>query len=375
MRKSLLVIALSARPFVVAAKQAGYVVTVIDAFADQPTLALAEAAFVVDYDDCGFNAATLLQTIRQLEASQYLGFVYGSGFEAQPALLQAVAKTIPLLGNNAATVAAVKTFDGFFSVLKKQHILYPEVLNVLPRDVESTLYLTKFMGGCGGTHITTASAATDVEQTKHYYQRFIDGDTVSLLFVANRQQIAVVGFNAQWLNPTARLPFRYGGAVNHIALPIAIQQQLENAATLLTTAFGLVGLNSLDAVVKDGLVYVLEINPRLSATVGLYDNNLMKAHITACVEGSLPVRCKNSVNQRANAHAILYAVSDINIAASFTWPSWAVDTPQLALPENTRHFLAGAPICTVLACAENTAAAKQLAHARITILQQLLPLS
>ena len=69
-----------------AAVQAGYRVTAIDGFADRQTFEIAHTTIAVAYDDRGFNAEALMRVVTQLDASQYLGFVYGSGFEAQPNL-------------------------------------------------------------------------------------------------------------------------------------------------------------------------------------------------------------------------------------------------------------------------------------------------
>ena len=68
----------------VAARRAGYMVSAVDAFADKQTLALADKVIVVDYDEHGFNAAAMLNAVHALNVKQYVGFIYGSGFEAQP---------------------------------------------------------------------------------------------------------------------------------------------------------------------------------------------------------------------------------------------------------------------------------------------------
>jgi uncharacterized protein len=361
---------------VVAATRVGYAVTAIDAFADKQTVDLAEATIVVKYDSYGFDADALLAAIGKLDARQYLGFVYGSGFEAQPALLQKVAEIIPLIGNSAATVCAVKAPDGFFAVLEKCNIRYPKVYEVLPANSDSAVYLRKLVGGCGGTHISIADANRALQFDNHYYQQWIDGRSVSMLFVANAHRIEVVGFNEQWLSPTEKLPFRYGGAVGNIELPQLIQQQLIAAAEKLTIEFGLIGLNSLDVVVSGNVAYVLEINPRLSATFDLYDNNLMDVHIKACLEGTLPpcenIQHSNEVNRRSNAHAIVYAATGLVVSTTFEWPSWAVDTFQSDRQQKTINILVGEPVCTVLSSADNANEAKRLAHTRVEKVQQLL---
>lgn len=358
-----------------AAARAGYAVTAIDAFADLQTVQVAETAIVVNCGQYGFEAEALLAAIAKLDASQYLGFVYGSGFEAQSDLLGKVAAFIPLIGNSPQVVAKVKASTSFFAALEKCNIPYPKVYEALPIDIDTSVYLKKHAGGCGGTHIRVAQAFDSAElfnqyDQQYYYQQWIKGRSVSLLFASNAHSIQVIGFNEQWLNPTEVLPFRYGGAVSNITLPQDIQQQLITAAEKLSVEFGLLGLNSLDAIVSDGLVYVLEINPRLSATFDLYDDSdLMDLHIQASQVAKLQL-CQRS--QSAKAHAIMYANSVIVIPSDFAWPAWVVDIPQPALQQQEMIFLAGEPICTVLAKAENADTAKQLVQERLVKIEQLL---
>ena len=360
----------------VAATRVGYAVTAIDAFADKQTVELAEATIVVKYDSDGFDADALLAAIGKLDARQYLGFVYGSGFEAQPALLRKVAEIIPLIGNSAATVSAVKAPDVFFAVLENCNIRYPELYDTLPANFESAAYLRKLVGGCGGTHISIADANCVLQSGNYYYQQLIDGRSVSMLFVANAHHIEVIGFNEQWLSPTEKLPFRYGGAVGNVALSQRTQQQLIEAAEKLTIEFGLIGLNSLDVVVSGNVAYVLEINSRLSATFGLYEDNLIDIHIKACLEGALPkrehIQQANEANLRSNAHAIVYAATGLEVSTTFEWPDWVVDTFQSVKQQKTINILVGEPVCTVLSSADNANEAKRLAHTRVEKVQQLL---
>jgi len=379
----LLTIAISARPFVVAATQAGYVVTAIDAFADRQTVELAETTIVVNYDRFGFNADELLSVIDQLDASQYLGFVYGSGFEAQPELLKEIANIIPLIGNSAAIVQAVKNTSIFFPALNFHKIAYPKICNTLPVDF-SACYLKKFAGGCGGTHIKIVNDDNDVLGNNYYYQEQVDGRSISLLFVANSRHVELIGFNEQWLSPCVTAPFRYGGAVSKIALSSAIQHQVIYAAEALTREFGLLGINSLDVIVRDDIAYILEINPRLSATFDLYsanlyqsvDDNIVNMHLKTSLEAdAFPL---NSVekpiqyNMQSTAHAVVYALESTVIGALFEWPSWAVDIPYYAEQYEEKIIFAGEPICSVFAQAEDSAIAKKLVQARVELIKNLL---
>lgn len=363
-KAAILIIALSTRPFVVAAKKVGYTVTAIDGFSDAQTQALADKTITVDFDEHGFNAPQLLKVINSLDTSAYSGFVYGSGFDAQPELIQKVAERIPLVGNSAGTVRAVKTCASFFDALLALNIPYPPIFKALPEIDTENIYLKKYTGGCGGTHISIASHQ-DQLNTNQCFQQYIKGRSVSLLFLAHGDAVEVIGFNEQWVDASTELPFRYGGAVSNVDLVQDMQQQLIDAAEKLTTKFGLLGLNSLDAMIKNNIVYVLEINPRLSATFDLYDADLFSRHLHATQQQSVN---KQKVNQGkiAKAHAIVYAREDTIIEPSFDWPEWVTDIPAVQYEGMTIE--SGQPICTVLASAQDAETAKQLVLARVKIL-------
>lgn len=370
---------MSARPFAVIAAKAGYAITVIDAFADRQTVELAEQAVVVKYGRYGFDADALLGALQKLDLSQFLACIYGSGFEAQPNLLEKIVKHVPVIGNTTETVAILKKIPDFFSVLAQLNIKHPPWFKSLSVNHDANTYLRKFAGGSGGTHITRATSHESALLDNEYYQQWLSGRSVSLLFVANGVQVQVVGFNELWLNPCEEMPFRYGGAVSNVALTQGVRAQLIDAAEKLTLALGLLGLNSLDAIVQDEMVYVLEVNPRLSATVDLYDNarqNLLDHHVQVCLvpfkhsETRLEAGLQGLLTQQAKAHAIVYAPADIEIAPTLDWPDWVVDTP--CAPMRATRILAQAPVCTVIAYADNAETAKALVTARIEIVQNML---
>lgn len=352
------------------AKAAGYRVTAIDGFSDKETMALADTSITIGYDQQGFYAEQLLAAVSALDTSQYLGIVYGSGFEAQPMLLDQIELMLPIIGNSAETVSSVKTASTFFANLQKLNIPFPKIVE--PWLVEpGEIFLRKFGAGCGGTHISLVAEVAQAQAPNYYYQQYIKGRNVSLLFLAYGDRVEVIGFNEQWVNASSDFPFRYGGAVSGTLLPPFVQEKLITAAQKLTLTFGLLGLNSLDAIVTSTEVYVLEINPRLTATVGLYtEAKLLQRHLQACFGDSSSVTISSNV---FTAHALVYAVSDIKILDVFEWPSWAVDRPNTM--KQFISFKADDPVCTVVGEAEDAESAKQLVYTRVKMMQQLLEVS
>jgi predicted ATP-grasp superfamily ATP-dependent carboligase len=385
--KTLLVIALCSRPFVTAAHSAGFNVAAIDGFADRETRALAQQVSVVAFNERGFAADALMTAVHMLDPADYMGFIYGAGFEAQPELLQAIAKIIPLIGNDPAAISRLKSVQ-FFSTLTDLDIPHPRTFlqsekeNVTSRHLNPPIaqkIVRKLIGGSGGTHIQYDDLPSSGQVSdEHYHQELIAGTPVSLLFIAHERRIEIIGFNEQWLSPSVAMPFRYGGAVNHIALSAAVKQQLIRAAAQLTIEYDLKGLNSLDAILRQEKacmqeqVYVLELNPRLSASFDLYSDKVthLMRHIDACQYVSLQVL--SEVEEPVNrAHAIVYAATGIFIPEDFDWPEWATDTPS-QLNGNRFYIAADAPICTVLALSNSSHEAKRLAISRVKMMHELL---
>lgn len=367
------------------------------------TAVLAEKSVAVAYGRHGFDAEALMAVVDDLDLSRYIGFAYGSGFEGQPQLLARLSEKLPLIGNSPDAVAAVKHPATFFAALKRLGIQHPDVRYSLPEPCPHD-YLIKSGGGCGGTHIRSVRQLQPVLADTDYYQRKIDGQSISLLFLSNPHGVEVIGFNEQWLSPAAHAPYRYGGAVSNPVLAPGIREQLMHAAEMLAREFGLTGLNSIDAIAAtanadaaataDSPVFVLEINPRLSATVDLYSaaaTKLFELQVQACLKTysqnlrgrrshdqdphnqnpyAQPQRNMQQPTRQHNAHAIVYAAAALELAAPVSWPDWVTDIP--ARHEKRLSIPAGEPVCTVLASAGSADAAKKLAQGRVETMQSLL---
>lgn len=362
MPQKLIIAAVSARPFVQAAAAAGHDIIALDAFADQDTRRAARQVHRIGYADGRFDAAEFMQVLRSLDLDQIDGLAYGSGFEAAPALLEQAAQYVPLLGNSADMVRALKQPRRFFSLLDALAIAHPEVSLDAPEN--NAGWLLKHGGGSGGTHIRRMQGEHELAVEAHvYYQREVVGEAVSLLFAADGGQVRAIGYNRQWTAAAADIPYRYGGAVSRAQLPSRTQQALLHAAQQITAKVGLRGMNSLDALMDGDAIQVLEVNPRLSATFDLYrdaDGALFDLHLRACA-GDLS--CWPPLPRRAKAQHIVYALEDLTIPPALAWPSWAAD-----LPAPGSVVASGNPLCSALAEGEDAAQAQALAVTRAHML-------
>jgi predicted ATP-grasp superfamily ATP-dependent carboligase len=356
----IVVIAACARPYVIAAAQSGYNIAAFDMFHDADTRRFCVHSARVKYADGGFDAHDLLHQLSVLDVSRVQGVTYGSGFEGQPELLAEIAKKIPLLGNTPETLEQVKNPKHFFPLLDTLQIAHPEISLHAPSPQDG--WLIKSAGGSGGTHIRQAWQDIKLDD---YFQCEVTGRSISVLFLADGNNIQAIGYNEQWCSTSTDMPYRYGGAVSRIELPIEITTAMDEAARKITAAVGLKGLNSADFILTEHGLLLLEINPRLSATLDLYQiPDLFERHVQAC-RGKLTALLDQSDIQ-AKAHCILYASQRLHIPEDFVWPEWSADIPHAGPIQ--QH----APVCTAFGQAPLAEDAKSQAFARMRELEAQL---
>jgi predicted ATP-grasp superfamily ATP-dependent carboligase len=354
--KRLIIAAVSARPFVRAAKVAGFEVIAADVFCDVDTRRDVVQAVQLGYRQGGFDAEDVRRKLIPLLAPD-AGFVYGSGFETQAHLLEEIAQHCAVVGNAAETVRMTKDPDRFFSCLESLDLPFPETVRQLPAGIDG--WLCKRIGGSGGMHVSSP-----ILSDHHYFQRIVPGRPCSLLFLADGGCAVAIGYNEQWLAPIPDMPWRYGGAVSRTDLPQDVKAGMLEAAQQLTAEIGLRGLNSLDCMVDGDRWWILEVNPRLSATFALYDAansgaSLLDAHLQAGAGRFGGVGFPEFSAGDARAHLIYYAPFDVKVPPDMLWPDWAVDIP---VPES--RVMAGQPLCTVLAEAADADKAASLVRQR-----------
>src|SRR5262245_1678268 len=361
--RPVLIAAASGRALAASARRAGYVPLVADGFGDQDTLAAAASHVRVDFGRPidGDRLITALQTLAN--SRDCAGIVCGSGFEDRPDLLINIGGRWPLLGNSAETITRIKDPLGFAATCRAANIPHPETSLVPPTDAAG--WLAKRIGGAGGWHIRPADKEEKGDK-EIYFQRRVKGEPISALLLCNASSVLVLGFSAQWTAPTARHPYRYGGAVRPAPLADAVKQAMTAAVERLNSVMPLVGLNSADFVLDGDAFQLLEINPRPGATFDLFEpegSSLFALHLDACL-GTLPTRAPSY--QAAMAGAIVYAKRDI-VAPALDWPEWMADRPVAGSRIKVEQ-----PLCSVSARGATTLEAKHLVEQRKAMVHTLL---
>ena len=359
MKPIVIIAAISSRVYVQAAVDAGYEVIALDAFADADVRAIARHTVLLTMPEQVLDEVEFKHTFLQLDLSNIHGFLYASLFDHCPDLLYWVADRVRLIGNTPDVMQAAKSYS-FFKLLDDLEIAHPEV-RLTPPEAHHH-WLAKKIGGTGGMHIKSIKQAAESDSfTEYYFQKAQTGTPISMLFVADGRLAKTIGFNQQLIAPTSELPYRFAGAVGSIVLPANIHDAFEQAAQKLTNALNLRGINSLDAILSsdgsgDEKLWVLELNPRLSASFQLYPK-LLSLHMQGC-EGRLGEFLP--FTNQANAQYILYADKALEVATDFVWPDWVADIPAAKNAQASVKIGLNEPICSVLAKAENAETAHNL---------------
>lgn len=316
----------------------------IDLFADRETRACSENCVAVSAAEIGFERESVVQAAERLApAGQGYALVYGSGLDADPGILEALARGRTLYGNPPEILYLLKSPDSFFQLLRQHDIPYPESSRTRPPDPENWLLKSGRSEGGKGVRFCGRAEPGPTD----YYQRRLPGRAMSALFLANGESARIIGFNTLWTaDHGAGRPFLFAGAINRADLLPEQRRQVKAYITRLIRALPLKGLNSLDFMLDGEMCRVLEINPRPSATMALYDGDfsrgLLAEHIRAC-RAEIPETAETGDVVRA--FKVFFAARELEISGDMAWPDWCTDRP---VPGTL--IGAGQPVCTV--CAE-----------------------
>ncbi|MDD2722663.1 MAG: ATP-grasp domain-containing protein [Methylovulum sp.] len=358
MSNHLLILANSARMLAQAAHQAGFIPIVIDLYADRDTRESAHAWRQVDSlreDDIAPAVAFFLNHYPVKRA------VYGSGFEAFPESLAYLQQRLQLCGNSPETFANIIDKHYFFQVLASLNIPYPISVFSAPDDKND--WLSKPLRGQGGVGIKTWLADSVVAGC--YWQRQQSGIPHSVLFLADGHHVQVIGFNRQWTVAIGTEAFVFAGVINQTGLSDQQKALIGGWLGKLVPAFNLTGLNSLDFLQNGEDLWVLEINPRPSASMQLYAGDLMTQHINACARRLSPIMDFPPV--QSCACQIIYAPCDLPIPDTMQWPENCLDIPPSGV-----ICRKGQPICSIIAHHKTAqSVCEQLQYRQRNILWQL----
>lgn len=369
-RETVLIAAFSGRALAASARRAGYRPLVVDSFGDEDTRALAEGRVRVleKAFKRGFRHDHLVEALDALSAGAEaapVGLLLGAGFEDKPGVVARLAERYTLIGCPADSIRAAKDPARFFTLLSELGIPHPETRTTPPADGRG--WLTKRIGGSGGTHIARCRAKVS-PQRQRYFQREVQGTPLSMLGITGRT--SAFAFSTSWLDPMPRRPYRFGGMAGPVDVDADLEARLIDIGLDLIRALGLVGLVSFDFLVVDDGPLLLEVNPRPGASLDILDDaqgTLFKAHIAAARGGDPAGVVMRDWKPATRAAAYLYAAETPLTVPAFDWPDWTSDRPAPGTTIGPQQ-----PVCSVHAEGASLDAATLMLSQRLDRLKSML---
>jgi predicted ATP-grasp superfamily ATP-dependent carboligase len=164
----------------------------------------------------------------------------------------------------------------------------------------------------------------------------------------------------QWVGGVPGRPFAYRGGIGPCRVGEALAGRLRALGDRLAAAFDLVGWFGVDYVLRDGIPWPVEVNPRYTASVEIHERAagraLLPEHRAACEGIMEPVRdpeAEGGSRPRVVAKWIVYAPRRW-IAPEIAWDGDRIDDPGAVpavadIPAPGVCIEAGEPVLTLMA--------------------------
>ncbi|TWT38006.1 ATP-grasp domain protein [Posidoniimonas corsicana] len=366
-RPRLAIVGASVRAAAQSASRAGLDVVAADLFADADLREVGPATQIEDYPS-GFCS--------WLEGVEADAWMYTGGLERWPALIDRMARLKPLWGVCGAPLRSARDLQILHAALAEAGIGFPET-----RPSSASLPLD-------GSWLCKAdrvweldrpnAAAAGLERGAVYQRRLTEqqGRPASVVFVLGDTWARTVGVTEQLIGPRhGAAPFQYAGSVGPLEVGRAVERQLKRLRETLRHDFELRGVVGVDLWLSDDEFWVLEVNPRYTASVevlelsgatpvlGLHSLAFANEAPANALPASQPARAP-AKKQILYARRALYVPDSVQLGAAS--PGMGENAAWLAdLPAGGQRFEPGDPILTVIArggLAESSAFARFVAE-------------
>jgi predicted ATP-grasp superfamily ATP-dependent carboligase len=367
MTAHVIVAGMSTRAAADSAARAGFDVTAIDAFGDLDQHRGVRALTVPRGTRVAFTPRAAVNVARGRACD---AVVYLSNFENHHRAVEALTAGRQLWGNDAAVLRRVRNPALVSQVLCDRGLSAPRVrLREADLDAEDRRrhWLVKPRRSGGGDRIRPWQPEVPVPPTC-YLQEHVEGTPGSVAFVAAAGRAAPLAICAQLIGERAfgGAGYRYCGNILPNDSDVTFTRTLVDAvaaiARAIAEAFGLIGVNGIDFVVRDGVPYPVEVNPRWTASMELVEAahgiSVFDAHARACNSGELPAfdAARARHDSVAFGKAIIYAQQMVTLGDT---RSWLGDATIHDVPHPGERIDAGRPVCTVFASGTDVASCRR----------------
>ncbi len=263
----LLILGASTRAAAASALRAGFAPVCADRFGDEDLRRIA-SVIAVDND--------LHCTLEAVNALPPTPWIYTGSLENDPKFISAVSERHPLLGNPSSVLKLVRDPFWLERTLAAHDLPALRVSNVCRSDER---WLLKPIRGGGGCRISVWSGQPLPTNEHFYLQEQRLGTPMSALFIGRPDAAELIGVCEQLIGPAFGAPteFGYAGSIGPIAVSDRTRELLQQLGDTLTRESQLRGLFGIDFILADDIPWLVELNPRYTASVEILERALGRA--------------------------------------------------------------------------------------------------
>ena len=348
-----LVVGASVRAASASLRRVGWRPVAVDLFGDVD-LASTSESIRIDPADYPSEIAERVSRLRPMP------WIYTGAIENYPGVVEAISQRFRLLGNPSEVLRRVRDPFRVAEAVRRAGFLAPEVRQSpqsLPTDGS---WLEKPVASGGGEGMVAWLGLDSTRRDPVYYQAKVGGLSLSATFVRGGSEARLVGVTRQY-HGRAGNRFAYRGSLGPWPLPESTRREVEGLGRAVGDSFGLLGLFGVDLMVDADRPWLIEVNPRYTASVEVLERalgwSLMADHIRA-FEGLVPGRIEVE-SARFVAKAILFARSRGRLDGPIPVGTFDDGMPQVAdIPQPGTHFEVGHPVMTVFGQGETLEACR-----------------
>jgi predicted ATP-grasp superfamily ATP-dependent carboligase len=369
----LAIVGASVRAAAASAVRAGFQVAAADLFADADLRRIAAATRIDNYTR-GFR-----DWLANL-APRPNAWMFTGALENRPDLVDTLSDIAPLWGNRGAVLQAVRSPWRLADVLDAAGLKFPEIRQSPGGLPTNGSWLIKTCRGASGTGVS-AFTGDESPVDGAIYERRVPGTPCSAVFAASHLGALLLGTVRQlvaeaWLG--AR-DFQYCGAIGPLSLPVAVSAEIVAIGRALAQAFELRGLFGVDLVIDGDKVWVIEVNPRYTASIEVLERasgiQAIKLHAATCSERP-PIAVQFPANVSVHGKAILFAKQNVLISTAISErlnrESAAATPPSVADIPAAEPIARGRPIVTIFAESTSAERTLQILQNRVVRIEQTL---
>lgn len=250
-------------------------------------------------------------------------------------------------------------------------LLMPPLRRAPPDGIDDGSWLVKQFHSAGGQGVRAWRPASNnrshEQSSQQYWQRRVSGQLLGVVYCSTSSSSTMLSVTRQLIGESwpGASDFGYVGSIGPLTVNTALSDQLVTAGAFLARRFGLLGLFGIDLIVDDDQPWLLEVNPRPTASVEIWERatgkSAMAMHaavfdpefVPPCSKKVAPTAAR-AISTSMHGKAIAYADRTVSITSrTLEWiesKNRGQVLPAIAdIPIVGQSTPKHAPICTVFA--------------------------